>query len=250
MEFTMKKIRLIFLLLMVGSLTGCINYDESITLNADGSGTMLMHYSIAQQLFAMMQMSEGSEQGQGEDEMPFKFKESEIRSGMSAPGVTVEKVESKAEGDQQHFYVHVKFNKLTDLNQTEPFKKMPFEWVEGDDNITYRQNLEGDKKQTEENPMGDQMASAMLGNAKFRFEVKLPSKAIAAETNGTIQQDGQTVVWEWPLLEASKGKEMVAKFEKGGLGLPFSMPIMAAIGGGVVLSVIALVIIIAVARKM
>ena len=210
-----------------------------------------MHYSIAEQLYAMMQMGDASDQGKQEDEMPFKFKEDEIRADMQAPGVTVEKVEQKAEGDQQHFYVHVKFNKLTDLNQTKPFQKMKFEWNETGDHVVFRQVLEGDKKQTEENPMGDQMASAMLGNARFKFNVTLPGKALPApDTNGTIQEDGKTVVWDWPLLEASKGKTMVAKFEKGGFSFPIGMPLMIAIGAGVVISVVALIIVISVARKM
>jgi hypothetical protein len=247
----LKQFKLFSIFLFVALLAGCINYEENITLNSDGSGTMMMHYSIAQQLYAMMQMSDGSQQQGKEDEMPFKFKESEIRADMNAPGVTVEKVEQKAEGDQQHFYVHIKFNKITDLNQTKAFQKMKFEWNETGDNVVFRQVLEGDKKQTEENPMGDQMASAMLGNAKFKFTVTLPSKALPApDTNGTIQEDGKTVVWEWPLLEASKGQTMVAKFEKGGFHLPISMPLLAAIGIGVVVSVIALIIVISVARKM
>ncbi len=232
-------------------VAGCINYEEEITLNADGSGTMLMHYSIPQQLHAMMEMG-GQDTGQDKsEEMPFKFKEAEIRADMNAPGVTVEKVESKAEGDQQHFFVNVSFKKLTDLNKTKPFQKMPFQWKEEDKNVTFQQTLEGEKKKPEDNPMGDQMASAMLGNAKFTFKVKLPGKALPApDTNGTIQEDGNTVVWSYPLLEASKGQVMTAKFKKGGLNLPFTMPVLAAIGGGVLISIVALIIVISMARKM
>ena len=214
---------------------------------------MVMHYSIAQQLFSMMQMGDSSQGQQKEDEMPFKFKEDEIRADMQAPGVTVEKVEQKAEGDQQHFYVHLKFNKITDLNQTKPFQKMKFEWTEGDDHVTFRQTLEADKKQADEsNPMGDQMANAMLGNARFKFSVTLPAKALPSpETNGAIQEDGKTVVWDWPLLEASKGQTMIAKFEKGGaLNLPFSLPMIGLIGGGILISIVALIIVISIARKM
>jgi hypothetical protein len=249
----MRLSKLFLVILCVVFIAGCINYEENVKLNADGSGTVVMHYSIAQQLFAMMQMGESTAEKGKEDEMPFKFSEAEIRSDMNAPGVTVEKVESKAEGDQQHFYVTAKFNKLTDLNQTGAFKKMKFEWNETDKNVTFRHVLEGDKKQKEEaNPMGDQMASAMMGNAKFKFQVTLPNQALPApDTNGTIQEDGKTVVWEWPLLEASKGQTMVASFEKGGFGgLPFSMPVLAAIGAGVVISVVALIIVIVMARKM
>ena len=252
MECTLSRTKIFCLILFTALLAGCINYEETISLNSDGSGTLLMHYSIAQQLYGMIQMSEGADQsGQKEDEMPFKFKEADVRKEMEAPGVTVEKFETKAEGDQQHFYVHLKFDKLTSLNQAKGFQKMKFEWTEADDSITFRHVLEGDKKQPEQNPMGDQMASAMLGNAKFKFQVTLPGKAKPApDTNGTIQQDGKTVVWEWPLLEASKGQTMVAKFEKGGFNLPFSLPILAAIGGGVIVAVVALIIVISMARKM
>jgi hypothetical protein len=246
----LKNLKIFCLLLFIIFVAGCINYEENIELNADGSGKMLMHYSIPQQLHAMMEMGQDTQQDK-KDEMPFKFKEAEIRTDMAAPGVTVEKVESKAEGDQQHYYVHVSFKKLTDLNQTKPFQKMKFQWIEEDKKVTFQQTLEGDKKQSEDNPMGDQMASAMLGNAKFTFKVTLPGKALPSpDTNGTIQEDGKTVLWSYPLLEASKGQVMIAKFEKGGFNLPFSMPILAAMGGGLIISVIALIIIISMARKM
>jgi len=246
----LKNVKVFFLIVFAVLVAGCINYEEDIELNADGSGKMLMHYSIPQQLHAMMELGQDTQQDK-QEEMPFKFKEAEIRADLQAPGVTVEKVESKAEGDQQHFYVYISFKKLTDLNQTKPFQKMQFQWKEEDKKVTFQQTLQGDKKQSEENPMGDQMASAVLGNAKFTFKVKLPGKALPApDTNGTIQEDGNTVLWSYPLLEASKGQVMVAKFEKGGFNLPISMPLLAAIGGGLVISVIALIIVISMARKM
>jgi len=209
-----------------------------------------MHYSIPQQLFAMMQMG-GQDSGEKKEEMPFKFKESEIRSDLAAPGVTVEKVEQKQEGDQQHFYVTLSFKKITDLNQTKSFAKMPFTWKEEGKNIVFQQVIVGEKKENGSNPMGDQMASAMMGNAKFTFRVTLPSKALPApDTNGTIQQDGKTVVWEYPILEASKGQTMTAKFQAGGFSLPFSPIMLGAVAAGLLISVIALVVIIKLAKKM
>jgi hypothetical protein len=243
-----KKLFLVLSLALL--IFGCINYEETVDLKKDGSGKMTMHYSIPQQLYAMMQMGQNTD-GEKKEEMPFKFKESEIRADLTAPGVTVDKIESKTEGDQQHFYVNLSFKKITDLNQTKSFEKMKFEWKEEDKKITFQQTIEGEKKDSQANPMGDQMASAMLGNAKFVFKITLPSKALPApDTNGKIQEDGKTVVWEYPLLEASKGQVMIAKFEAGGFGLPFSLPVMAAIGGGLLISIVALVVIINLARKM
>jgi hypothetical protein len=245
----LRKYKIIFVLFVSLFIFGCINYEETVQLNQDGSGKLTMHYSIPQQLFAMMQM--GQDSGEKKEEMPFKFKESEIKSDLTAPGVTVEKVEQKAEGDQQHFFVTLSFKKITDLNQTKSFAKMPFTWKEDGGNILFQQVLIGEKKEDESNPMGDQMASAMMGNAKFTFRVTLPSKALPApDTNGTIQQDGKTVVWEYPILEASKGQTMTAKFAAGGLGLPISLPVLGAIGGGFLISIIALLIVIKAAKKM
>jgi hypothetical protein len=245
----LKKYKIALVSILCLFIFGCINYEETVELNSDGSGKITMHYSIPQQLFAMMQM--GQDSGEKKEEMPFKFKESEIRSDLTAPGVTVDKVEQKAEGDQQHFFVTLSFKKITDLNQTKSFAKMPFTWKEEEGNILFQQVLIGEKKEGEANPMGDQMASAMMGNAKFTFKVTLPAKALPApDTNGTIQQDGKTVVWEYPILEASKGQTMTAKFKAGGFGLPFSPLVLGAIAGGLFISVIALVIIIKLAKKM
>jgi phosphatidylinositol mannoside-binding LppM-like protein len=245
----LKKYKIVFVSILCLFIFGCINYDETVELNKDGSGKITMHYSIPQQLFAMMQM--GQDSGEKKEEMPFKFKESEIRSDLTAPGVTVDKVEEKTEGDQHHFYVTLSFKKITDLNQTKSFTKMPFTWKEEGKNILFQQVLIGEKKQDESNPMGDQMASAMMGNAKFTFKVTLPAKPLPApDTNGTVQADGKTVVWEYPILEASKGQTMTARFPAGGFSLPISPLMLGAIGGGLLISLIALVVIIKLAKKM
>ena len=231
-------------------LAGCINYEEDLTLKSDGSGEMLMHYSISEQLSSMMAMG-GGQQQDGKDEMPFKFKENEIRDALQADGVQVKKVEMKAEGGQQHVYVTVNFKKITDLNQTKTFKEMPFEWGEEGKVIVFRHILKNKNPQAdgsgESTQMGDQMAQAMLGNAAFSFKIKLPDQALPApNTNGTILEDGKTVTWKFPLVEMGKGdKVMTAQFKKGALPLG-----LIALGGGAFLvSLIAVVIIIVFARK-
>jgi hypothetical protein len=231
---------------------GCINYDQKMELNANGSGTMVMHYSMAQQLVSMMQMggSAGAEGG-GEQEMPFKLKEEEVKADLNAPGVKVEKFETKTEGDQQHFYVHLSFDNVASLNKTKTFKEMQVTWKEEKGVTTFSQVLKAKKKEgtaTEgDDQMGKQMAQAMFGNAAFKYSVKFPSKVLPApDTNGTISEDGQSVSWSFPLVEMDSGdKVMTAKFKSGGLPIKT----LAIIAGAGFLTLIGLIGIILMMRK-
>jgi hypothetical protein len=251
----MKKFTIRFFgivgLLAIAYLAGCINYDQDVEISSNGSGKMLMHYSLSQQLTAMMAMGDQSSGKKEDNQMPFKIKEDEIRKDLQAKGVKVEKFEQKTEGDQSHFYVTISFDNITDLNQTKTFAKMPFQWKKDGSVCTFSQTLIGEKKKENESAddqMGKQMAQAMFGNAKFQFKVKLPNKAMPSpDTNGKIAEDGKTVSWEYPLTELSSGgdKVMTAKFKAGG----FPIMLIAGIGGAAVLSIIAFIVVIMIARK-
>lgn len=241
-----------FTCLMLLLAAGCINYDQQMELNSNGSGKMVMHYSMASQLVSMMQMG-GSKTGEGEseNEMPFKTKEEEVKADLAASGVKVEKFETKTEGDQQHFYVHLSFDNVTNLNKTKTFKDMQITWKEDGGVTTFSQVLKGKKKAaggTEgDEQMGKQMAQAMFGNAAFKYNVKFPAKVLPApDTNGTISEDGTSVSWSFPLIEMESGdKVMTAKFKSGGL----SMKTLAIIAGAGFLTLIGLIGIILMMRK-
>lgn len=229
---------------------GCINYEQDVTLNANGSGKMLIHYNLAQQLVGMMAMGDPGA-GDQKQEMPFKVKEADIRKDFSVKGVKVEKFEQKTEGDQTHFYITVSFENIKDLNQSETFKNMPFDWVKSGNVTTYTQTLKGNKEKKEESAddqMGKQMAQAMFGNSAFKFKVTLPAKALPSpDTNGTIAEDGKTVNWNVPLVDAMDKKTdtvMTAKFKTG-----FPMMWILGIAGAALLFLIAVVVVIAVMRK-
>jgi hypothetical protein len=233
-------------------LAGCINYDQDLQLNPDGSGKLIMHYSLSQQLVSMMSMGGESQSSEGGKDMPFKLKEDEVRKDLEAPGVTVDKFETKTENELQHFYVHVSFNNVTSLNQTKTFREMPFEWITQGNTVEFRQLLKGKEEKKAEGDAGDeagkQMAQAMFGNAAFKYKVKLPSKVLPApDTNGKIAEDGQTVSWEFPVVDlGSSDKLMTAKFNTGG-----SMSVMMYIilGGAGLLTLIGFIIVIMFVRK-
>jgi hypothetical protein len=236
-------------LLTVLFVAGCINYEQEVDVNASGSGKMLIHYSLAQQLVGMMAM--GAQEPDKKQEMPFKVNEADIRKDLTVKGVKVEKFEQKTEGDQTHFYITVSFDNIKDLNQSEMFKNMPFDWTKSGNVTTFTQTLKGNKEKKEESSndqMGKQMAQAMFGNSAFKFKVKLPAKALPSpDTNGTIADDGKTVSWSVPLVDAMDKKTdtlMTAKFKTG---LPMAW--ILGIGAAGLLFLIAVIGIVTVMRK-
>jgi hypothetical protein len=248
-KYRSLKILAVLLFLTTVFLAGCINYDQQVELNSNGSGKMLIHYSLAQQLVGMMAMGQAS--GDQKKDMPFKVNEPEIRKDLGVKGVRIDKFEQKTEGDQTHFYITVSFDNIQDLNQSEMFKKMPFSWTKSGSVTTFTQTLQGNKEKKEEaanDQMGKQMAQAMFGNAAFKFTVKLPGKALPSpDTNGTIDADGKTVSWSVPLVEAMDKKTdtvMSAKFKTG-----FPVMWILGIAGGGILFLIAVMVIVMVMRK-
>ncbi len=231
-------------------VAGCINYDQEVQLNANGSGKIMIHYSLAQQLVGMMAMGDQSGGEQNQD-MPFKVTEAEIRKDLTVKGVRIDKFEQKTEGDQANFYITVSFDNIKDLNQSEMFKKMPFDWSKNGAVTTFTQTLKGNTEKKEESAddqTGKQMAQAMFGNAAFKFKVVLPAKAMPSpDTNGTIGEDGKTVSWTVPLVEAMDNKTdtlMTAKFKSG-----FPMMWILGIAGAGILFLIAVAVIVMVMRK-
>lgn len=224
-------------------IAGCINYDQQMELNTNGSGKLIMHYSMAQQLVSMMQMG-GAAGGEKDQQMPFKVKEDEVKADLTAPGVKVEKFESKTEGDQQHFYVHISFDKVTNLNNTKTFKEMPISWKEENGTVTFSQVLKAKKKEAApsgDEAMGKQMAQAMFGNAAFKYSVKLPSKALPSPaTNGTISEDGKSVSWSFPLVELDSGDKVMTASFKSGLGIK-TLVIVLGVGFLVLLGLIGII---------
>lgn len=231
-------------------VAGCINYDQEVQLNANGSGKIMIHYSLAQQLVGMMAMGDQSG-GEQKQDMPFKVTEAEIRKDLTVKGVRIDKFEQKTEGDQANFYITVSFDNIKDLNQSEMFKKMPFDWSKNGAVTTFTQTLKGNTEKKEESAddqTGKQMAQAMFGNAAFKFKVVLPAKAMPSpDTNGTIGEDGKTVSWTVPLVEAMDNKTdtlMTAKFKSG-----FPMMWILGIAGAGILFLIAVAVIVMVMRK-
>jgi len=230
------KLRLALVGLAVAAaliVAGCINYDQEMTLNADDSGTVKVHYT--------------SDDPTGTSGAPvLSFTEEAITAEYADSKVTVRDIAvvvpaEGEEGSHEATY-HLDFENVADLNGFGIFAikdKMTqtFAIVEGDGTATFTQtaNLTMEVEDT-----------SQLTDYKFTYSLVCPGNV--TETNGTLGADGKTVTWEYPLPDLiNKTVEMTATYETPAEGIPGVGGILA--GGivtiiGIIICVIIIIVII------
>lgn len=177
---------------------GCINYDQKMTLNDDGSGTVIVRYA-----------SDDPEGTGGAPVLPFT--EGEIVAGYKGSNLVVRDVVPDAEGDEYQAGVtyQIDFDDVADLNNYGAFA------FEDKLTQTFYLNDLGDTlsfMQTTSLTM-DVEDTSMLDSYKFTYKLVCP--ADVTETNGTLSGDGRTVAWLYTLPELINDTvEMTATYEK------------------------------------
>jgi len=189
-------------------LAGCINYDQDLALNADGSGTMTVHYSSAAQ-----KLPGKEKEGEGEVNLgqapKLPFDEAEIRKGYEgAKGVVIKDVKVEEKENVPHATYVIAFKDINELNGKGIFA------LEGD-KLRQTFSLTDDAgaklfKQLVQLKMDVQDPST-LSTYKFTYKFKAPGEVF--ETNGT-KGEGNTVSWEYSLDKLiNKDTEMTVKFK-------------------------------------
>ncbi|UCE27046.1 MAG: DUF4282 domain-containing protein [Candidatus Coatesbacteria bacterium] len=177
---------------------GCINYEQEIYLNADGSGTVIVRYT-----------SDDPEGNSGTPILPFT--EDEIIAEYKGSNLVVRDVVPDADNDEYSAGVtyQIDFDDVTDLNDYGIFSvgdKLTQTFYLNDlgDTVSYMQttSLTMDVEDT-----------SMLDSYKFTYKLICP--ADVTETNGTLSADGRTVAWLYTLPELiNNAVDMTATYEK------------------------------------
>ena len=186
-------------------VAGCINYDQELTLNADGSGTVKVRYDRTGG-------STGEEEEEGSLDMSaapkLSFTEEEITAEYEGSAVTVRDIvigETDAGVPEATYYID--FKNVTDLNGYGIFA------LEGDKlKQTFSLDAAGDTqifKQLVQLKM-DVEDPSQLSDYKFTYLLNAPGEVV--ETNGTVTEN--TVKWEYSLDKLiNKDTEMTATYK-------------------------------------
>jgi len=209
-------------------IAGCINYDQELTLNPDGSGTIMVRYDSAAQ---SGEKTEGSISMGGAPELSFTEKEI-MAEYEGAPFTVRDIVIGKTDTEAPEATYYIDFDNVSDLNGRGIFA------LEGDKlKQTFSLDTSGDLavfKQLVQLKMEVEDPSSL---ADYKFTYKLTAPGEIKETNGTAE--GNVVTWEYSLDKLINNDiELTASYQAGGGGGNTALII------GIILCVIIVVVVI------
>jgi hypothetical protein len=190
------------------ALAGCIRVDQTLTLNADGSGTLAMRYGMSEQTIAQLKAMEqlGAQGGQGPgmaQEQPFEFEPAEVRKAFEADkpaGVELTALSSEVVDGWKYIDLTVTFDDVRALKRTELFEdsKLAIERV-GGGNYRLTQRGAGDVSApgASEQQLMQQMSAMLTG---FRIAQTLVVPGDIVDTNATAV-DGRRATWVFDIAQ-------------------------------------------------
>ncbi|MCB0725724.1 MAG: hypothetical protein KDC73_13605 [Ignavibacteriae bacterium] len=199
-----------FLVFLGIYLSGCVNVDQDTKLNADGSGTINLHYWTK-----MSNVSSSDEIG------GFAFSEDKAKSNYTSSNSEVKSVNisDDLEDSTKHVKLEITFKDINALPSAKGFEKVTTSWKEGSDGMDFNYTLKQDTSNAKN--MG-------ASDTKLTYKFEFPGEVIS--TNG--RKDGQTVEWDKTLADLKEDVEMTATVKKEGgkcglFGLELPVLVMA-----------------------
>jgi len=220
-------------LLLTLLIVGCVNYDERIELNPDGSGVIRIHLSISEQ---MLHTTTKSKIEKESDLFPMPQKE--LIADIEKEGFKVRSLRAESSHGHRHFYLVLEFKNLETLAKSRLFGKRKASLKRDGSKWEFRQEIdvsektltdraaprkkeettregksEGKSDQSEsilkqlEKRFGKARVRQMLASYSISFSLKLNGAGLI-HSNGRSHRD-TTAIWEIALDQLIEKKPML-----------------------------------------
>ncbi|MFH1422494.1 MAG: hypothetical protein ABIH42_07270 [Planctomycetota bacterium] len=223
---------------------GCIEMEEELSLNKDGSGTVKFHMACSEEMAQMMQAAQGPE-ADISSQLP-KSKEELAKGWGNKEGIEITEFTNETKEGKIHLNYSVKFKDINVLREIDQFNSIEFsrgvckscedEGGEHGGNVIYERDSgassflppEQDTSgmTAEEKAMAEQMQQQMMQmcrGLKLKYTVTFPNHL--EDSTGADKVDGNTVMWEYTfdkLMQMRKeNKSFVMKAVFCGEGVTF-----------------------------
>jgi len=184
-----KTLNLILvMLLMLATLTGCVNIDYTVKVNNDGSGDITYIYAVQKSILETLEMSADDLIG-------------EMKKEVQDSKYVLDSYETDTEvGFKASKHIA---NVTTEFSLEEAFGK---EYVTDNENNVIKIDKTSGKTKYSQNALIDlsDMADMEAMGITMKYSVSLPTKIDADKTNGLISEDGKTVTWDLKIGEVNE----------------------------------------------
>jgi uncharacterized lipoprotein YehR (DUF1307 family) len=177
------------------ALYGCINYEQEVTLNLDGSGTMKIHYWAKEN--NVMWLSSNK----------LAFDEAKIREQYKSDNITVSavKVESDTKDSTKHVRVELAFKNIAKLTEVPGFKDMTISWTDKGETQVLSHVLKADSS----------AGGFGMSDYSVTYTYHMPAEVMASNATKT---DGKALTWKYSLSDLGKEQTMTATVKKATAG--------------------------------
>ncbi|MCF7985927.1 MAG: hypothetical protein K9L70_16115 [Thiohalocapsa sp.] len=230
-------LRRTLVLLAVLLLSGCIKLEQTLTLHADGSGTLAVSYGVPPQLMDGHDRGKRRGPASAKDDaarglLPLDVQSLRERLAAELPeGVEVVSVSGDRHEGWRYLFFTVAFDTLTTLRESPLLQEAVLSaWRDDDGNNNYelvqpspaRQNqagilgdlLRGYVRDLERRPRGQ--APALLSGLRVKHTVVVPTRIV--DTNATVM-DGNRAQW---IFDMDRDPEALSKLERTDFRVVFS----------------------------
>jgi hypothetical protein len=240
----MKKI--LFLSLFSIILVSCIEYQEKMKLNLDGSGEITFAFGISESIFSM-----------GGDNAGLKeFNEEKIdQNYKDKKGIKLVSKRTYTESGNRWMEAKISFDSINDLiaSSTDTTQQAAIGDIsltqDSNGNMVFTRKISKEQKETEPDSssqkVGEGMMEMMFGKYQWHYELTLPGKIVSTNANSAdVDYSSNTVKWNIPIASLAKTQIMTVTFEKS-----TATNLTIIILGVIIVIVLAIVFFISISKK-
>lgn len=211
----MKKIILFSVLVFV--VAGCIEYQEKMKINNDGSGEITFAIGINESFFQMG----------GESPEMKEFDENKLKEKFqNQKGIKFTGSKTYSKEGNRWIEVQLAFDSVNDLMNAS--RDSTGQDIIGnislkedkDGNMVFERILstknDGEKTDSASTDLGNGMMEAMFGQYKWKYELTVPGNIISSNAQeNDIDRSTNTVKWALSLMSLSKSKTLTVVYSTG-----------------------------------
>jgi len=226
MKSSMPAGRIVLAATVALMVAGCVNYDERIELNPDGSGVVRIHLAIAEQVLP----AEFKPATAAESDL-LSVPREELVKDLESQGFKVTSLRAESSQGLRHFYLVLEFKSLDDVSKSEFFggrkaslRKDGARWEfqqeinVSEETLVHRTSAKKETPGTKPAPsdsairqlearFGKEKVRQMFSNYSLRFSVQLNGGGLL-HANGRNYRD-TVALWEIPLDQLIEKKPVL-----------------------------------------